>query len=289
MPEHGQDTSRGEKLLANPKALANMVSRIAYAAGEITLKYFDPAGLDNVEAKGDGSPVTQADREAEDYIREQVAALVPNVPLLGEEAVEAGNIPDLAAHDYFWCVDPLDGTKDFIAGKGDFTVNIGLIYNNAPCLGVVYAPYNGEMYIGSVRDGVAIRWLDDSDNEKDIHVRRPPAEGFDVVVSSSHGDTSRQEAYLEHFKVRKQVKRGSSMKICAIAAGKADLYPRFGPTYEWDTAAAHSVIQAAGGDITQLDGSPLAYGGKGERASAPDFLNPEFVAFGDSTVVGFNQ
>ena len=282
MPEAAK--TRGDKLLANPKALANMVARIACEAGEITLKYFDPAGLEDAEAKADGSPVTRADREAEDYIRAQVGELVPGIPLLGEEAVEAGNIPDLQANNYFWCVDPLDGTKDFVAGKGDFTVNIGLVYNNAPFIGVVYAPYNGEMYIASVTDS-AKRRLEDTNTEKDIRVRQSPAEGLDVVVSSSHGDTSRQKTFLEGFKIRKQVKRGSSMKICAIAAGKADLYPRFGPTYEWDTAAAHAVIQAAGGDITGFDGRPLVYGGKGARASAADFLNPEFVAFGDRALI----
>lgn len=284
MPEQSQDTNRGDKLLANPKALANMVARIAYAAGDITLKHFDPAGLDDAEAKGDGSPVTAADREAEAYIEAELAQLVPDVPFLAEEAVEAGRIPDLSRHDYFWCVDPLDGTKEFVAGKGDFTVNIALIYNNAPLIGVVYAPYNGEMYIASVPDG-ATRWLEDSESERDIQVRRPPAEGLDVVASSSHGDTTRQDAFLDKFKVRKLIKRGSSMKICAIAAGKADLYPRFGPTCEWDTAAAHAVLQAAGGDITRLDGQSLVYGGKGACASANDFHNPEFMAFGDRDLI----
>lgn len=282
MPETAE--SRGDKLLANPKALANMASRIAYEAGEITMNYFDPAGLNDAEAKGDGSPVTKADREAEACIEARLAELVPDVPMLAEEAVEAGRIPDLNGRDYFWCVDPLDGTKDFVAGKGDFTVNIALMHNNAPLIGVVYTPYNGEMYIGSVPDG-ATRWLEDSENEKGIQVRRPPAEGLDVVASSSHGDTSRQEAFLDQFKVRKLIKRGSSMKICAIAAGKADLYPRFGPTCEWDTAAAHAVLQAAGGDITQIDGQPLVYGGKGNRASADDFRNPEFLAFGDRALI----
>ncbi len=259
------------KLLSHPPALTNMVRRIAIEAGEVTLDYFDESGYQGAEAKGDGSPVTEADRAAEALIEKALADITPSVPFVGEEAVAEGRIPDLAGADYFWLVDALDGTKEFISGSGDYTVNIALIHKGTPLLGVVYVPVKGELYAGC-GPGTAIRWLEDTDKEKSIHVRRPPREGLTVVSSRSHGSAEKLEKFLGEQKVAKIVKKGSSLKICAVAAGKADLYPRFGPTCEWDIAAGHAVINSAGGVMTDLNGVAMSYGHADRK-----FLNPEFL------------
>ncbi len=262
-----------QKLIDNPGALCNMVRRIAIEAGEITLHYFDMAGDSHIEAKSDGSPVTLADREAETLIQMKLEEITKGIPIVGEEAASLGKAPkDFDRDGYFWIVDPLDGTKEFISGGGDYTVNIALIYKGEPILGVVYAPAKGEMYAGHGL-GTAIRWNEETDTEKQISVRNSPQGGLVVVASKSHGDESKLERFLEMFKIDKVVKRGSSLKICIIAAGKADLYPRFGPTCEWDTAAADAVLRSAGGVITDVDGKALQYGG-----SNPKWLNPEFIA-----------
>lgn len=261
-----------EKLLQNLGALCNMVRRIALEAGEITLKYLDDAEDMRVDVKNDDSPVTLADREAETYIQMSLEQLTPSIPLIGEEAAALGKLPDFDKAEYFWLVDPLDGTKEYIAGGGDYTVNIALIKNREPIMGVVYAPAKGELYAGH-GPGTAVKWMQDTDKEKPIKVRDIPREGMTVVASKSHGDTQKLDQFLEQFKVEKLVKRGSSLKICVIAEGRADLYPRFGPTCEWDTGAGHAVLRAAGGVLTDIEGTSLIYGG-----SNPKFLNPEFIA-----------
>lgn len=261
-----------DKLLENLGALCNMVRRIAVEAGEITLKYLDEAEDMQVDVKNDDSPVTLADREAEMYIQMSLEKLLPSVPVVGEEAAALGRLPDFDAAEHFWLVDPLDGTREFIEGGGDYTVNIALIHKGEPVLGVVYAPAKGELFAG-YGPGTAVRWMQDTDKEKEISVRPVPGKGMTVVASKSHGDNEKLDRFLENFKVEKLVKKGSSLKICAVAEGKADMYPRFGPTCEWDTAAGDAVLRAAGGMITDLEGEALRYGG-----ADPKFLNPEFVA-----------
>ena len=262
-----------DKLLENLPALCNMVKRIALDAGEIVMKYYDGYADMQVDQKNDDSPVTLADREAEGFIQMSLENVTPTIPVIGEEAVALGKAPSIPEdQEYFWLVDPLDGTKEFISDGTDFTVNIALIQYGKPVLGVVYAPVLGEMYTGC-GPGTAKKWLEESDNEKEISVRTPPAEGLSVVASKSHGDTSRLDGFLEGFKVEKLIKKGSSLKICVIAAAKADLYPRFGPTCEWDTAAADAVLRSAGGHLTDTDGRALVYGG-----ANPKWLNPEFIA-----------
>ncbi len=246
--------------------------RIAIGAGEITLKYYDGLEDAQVTSKEDGSPVSLADQEAEAYIQKELAELTPDIPFVGEEGAAAGALPDIKDEEYFWLVDPLDGTKEFISGGNDFTVNIALIKNGAPIMGAVYVPVTGIMYAGHGQ-GSAIRWSEDTDKEKSIHVRRPPNEGLTVVASKSHGDQARLDEFLADFKIKKVIKRGSSLKICTIAEGKADIYPRLGPTCEWDTGAADAVLRSAGGMITDTKGQPLKYGG-----ADPKFLNPEFIA-----------
>lgn len=264
-----------EKLLSHLPALANMVRRVALEAGAATLEYFDEAGFQGADSKSDGSPVTVADRAAEAIIEKALADILSDVPMIGEEAVEDGRIPDISKAEYFWLVDPLDGTKEFISGSGDYTVNIALVHKDTPVLGVVYAPAKGELYAGCGA-GTAIRWMEDTDTEKSIRVRKPPMEGLTVVTSRSHGDPEKLEKFLAGVKVAKLVKYGSSLKTCAIAAGKADLYPRFGATCEWDTAAAHAVLKAAGGDIFTVTGGKFLYG-----KAADKFLNQEFICRSD--------
>lgn len=267
-----------EKLLKSRGALCNIVRRIAIAAGDITLDYFELGHDMDVQEKGDGSPVTLADQKAEEYIEQALLEIIPDVPMIGEESVAAGRVTDLSRQDYFWLVDPLDGTREFIAGRKEFTVNIALIYKGDPVMGVVYAPALGELYGGYhdlyLDQYKAFKWSDEADKDKDIHVRSGLANGLTIVSSKSHGDNGRQDKFLEQFKVAKIVKRGSSLKICAIAAGKADMYPRFGPTCEWDTAAGHAVLRGAGGFLRKIDGSKLVYG----QSDDPKLLNPEFIA-----------
>ncbi len=260
-----------EKLIANPAALSNIIRRIAIEAGDITLDYFEGGKDAGVEEKGDGSPVSLADKEAELHIQKALNDLTPTIPMIGEEAAEAARLPDLKGEDYFWLVDPLDGTREFIAGGDDFTVNIALIHKGEPIMGVVFAPATGDLYAGYGQ--TAIKYNQDTGKEKPIHVRPEPKAGVTVVASRRHGSDEKLERFLSEFKVNKVVKKGSSLKICAIAEGKADLYPRFGPTCEWDIGAGHAVLRAAGGYVTKEDGTPLTYGGHN-----PKFLNPEFIA-----------
>lgn len=260
------------KLLQHLPALCNQVRRVALEAGALTLEYFEEAGFQGANAKEDGSPVTIADQKAEELIEKALRDITPDILVIGEEAVSEGKAPQLEGEEYFWLVDPLDGTKEFISGQGEYTVNIALIKDKKPVLGVVYAPVKDELYAGCGQ-GSAIRYSEDTDKEKSIFVRKAPKEGLTVVASKSHGDENRLESYLSSYKVNKLIKCGSSLKICIIAAGKADLYPRFGPTCEWDIAAAHAVLQAAGGDIADIDGNEIVYGGHNSK-----FLNPEFIA-----------
>ncbi|MCC6598633.1 MAG: 3'(2'),5'-bisphosphate nucleotidase CysQ [Alphaproteobacteria bacterium] len=249
-----------------------MVKRAARGAGDITLKYFDGLEDMGITHKADDSPVTTADREAEEFITRALMEIAPGIPVIGEEAVAAGTAPALDGAAYFWLVDALDGTREFIHGGGDYTVNIALIHDGQPVIGVVFSPVLGELYAGHGPE-TALRWLEETGSEKPCRVRRTPKAGLTVMASKNHGDAGRLDKFLENFKVERRMKRGSSLKICAIAAGKADIYPRFGPTCEWDTAAAHAVLIAAGGQVVDLAGAPLTYG-KGD----PKWLNPEFVA-----------
>ena len=266
------DLDLTEQLLNNLPALSNMVRRVAVDAGDIILKYFDLPDHGQIEDKDDGSPVTLADREAEAFIMMSLQAFMPDIPVIGEESVALGQIPKIASSEYFWLVDPLDGTKEFIAGNDEFTVNIALIKDNRTVLGVVYAPATGILYAGH-GEGTAIRWSQDTDKDKSVRVRPAPDEGLTIVASRNHGNDEKLNTLLESFKVKKLIQYGSSLKICAIAEGKADMYPRLGPTCEWDTAAAQAVLEAAGGVLTDMDGSSFTYGHK-----VRDFLNPEFVA-----------
>jgi 3'(2'), 5'-bisphosphate nucleotidase len=218
-----------------------------------------------VEAKQDRSPVTEADRAAELIILAALAKAAPGVPVIAEEEVAAGRIP---AHDRtYFLVDPLDGTKEFIRGGDDYTVNIGLIEHGTPKLGVVFAPATGRLHGGCVGEGA---WLDDGQGRIEISTR-PRGEVITAVASKSHLN----QATIDYLEAAVgncgYVSIGSSLKFCIVAEGKADIYPRAAPTSEWDTAAGHAVLLAAGGLVDGPDGEPLGYGKKA-------FLNRAFVA-----------
>ncbi|HUP67643.1 MAG TPA: 3'(2'),5'-bisphosphate nucleotidase CysQ [Sphingomicrobium sp.] len=235
----------------------------AREAGEAILEIVR-RGFD-VETKSDRSPVTEADRAAELVILAALARAAPGVPVVAEEEVAAGRIP---AHEgTYFLVDPLDGTKEFIRGGDDYTVNIGLIERGQPKLGVVFAPAAGRLHGGCVGDGA---WLDEGAGRRSIRTRE---RGTDVtaVASKSHLNQATID-YLEAAVGRcDYVSVGSSLKFCIVAEGQADIYPRAAPTSEWDTAAGHAVLLAAGGLVDGTDGSPLRYG-------KPAFLNRAFVA-----------
>ena len=224
-----------------------------------------------VRGKADASPVTEADERAERIIVERLRALAPTIPVVAEEAVAAGQVPEVGEH--FWLVDPLDGTKEFIGRNGEFTVNIALIERGVPVLGVVLAPAlvaGGRLYDGLVGQGA---WVEDADGRRPIHGRAVPPAGLTVLASRSHGDVAALERFLRGRKVAALANAGSSLKLCLLAAGEADLYPRLGRTMEWDIAAGHAVLLAAGGRVVTLRGEPLRYG-------KPGFENPHFVAEG---------
>ena len=252
----------------DPRALLDRICAIAHDAGVVIMDHYEKGAT--VEQKADSSPVTAADRDAEALITRALAAIDPSIPLIAEEAAAAGLAPTEGG-ERFWLVDPLDGTKEFIRHSGEFTVNIALIEHGEPVVGVVHAPALRETYAG-VRGGPV--WLTRGDAPvRAIAARAVPEEGAVVVSSRSHGDRDRLAALMGGMPVAAHRTIGSSLKFCVLAAGEGDLYPRYGPTSEWDTAAGHAVLAAAGGSVNTLDGAPLRYGKEG-------FRNPEFIARG---------
>lgn len=239
----------------------------ALVAGEEILRIYHSDFT--VRAKGDASPVTDADERAEAIILDVLAKVTPDIPVVAEESVSAGHRPGALGRE-FWLVDPLDGTREFIERNDEFTVNIALVRDGVPTLGVVYAPVLRHMY-GATGPGDA--WIErDNAPRVPISIRPAPSEGLTVVVSRHHMDQSTED-FLKDFKVKDQKAAGSSLKFCLVAEGAADLYPRFGPTCEWDTAAGDAVVRGAGGTVTNLHGEPLRYGN-------PPFKNPGFVVRG---------
>ena len=252
--------------------LAKLLRLAQMAAREIMSVYASDFA---VSAKADLSPVTEADALAEKVILKGLKEFWPEVPVLAEESAAAGDVPDIG--NRFFLVDPLDGTKEFLFRNGEFTVNIALIDHGRPVMGVVYAPATEQMFWGENGQGAGFSRLAASDALADvvwtpINVRKPPAEGLTVVASRSHMDAN-TSAYLETCKVKSLKSAGSSLKFCLVAMGEADLYPRFGRTMEWDTGAGQAVLEAAGGKVCNIDGTPLSYG-KAERG----FDNPAFIA-----------
>jgi 3'(2'), 5'-bisphosphate nucleotidase len=233
-------------------------------------------GAMQVDGKADGSPVTEADLAADCIICEGLAALIPDIPAISEERV------DLAKPPYdgsFFLIDPLDGTKEFVAGRAEFTVNIALVSDGTPLLGIIGAPALGLIWRGLVGRGAERLTIGDggSIRAEPIHTRPipPPGSPWLVAVSRSHGD-ARTEAFIDARPGAVRQKLGSAVKFGRIAEGAADIYPRFAPTCEWDIAAGHAIVTAAGGRITDGQGAELQFG-----RGRPDFIVPEFIAWGD--------
>jgi len=239
--------------------------RIAQAAGVVVMRHYE-AGCD-ARVKSDRSPVTDADEEAEKLILAELAVAFPGVPVVAEEEAAAGRIVQAGSH--FFLVDPVDGTKEFVKRGGEFTVNIGEIRNGQPVSGVVLAPAIGRLFVGALGEGA----FELSGNTiRAIAARAPEADGLVAVSSRSHPDAKTDEL-LKTLPIKGSTNAGSSLKFCLVAAGEADIYPRAGQTMEWDTAAGHAVLAAAGGRMTTWEGAPFVYG-------KPDFRNGPFIARG---------
>jgi 3'(2'), 5'-bisphosphate nucleotidase len=255
--------------------MVRALAAIAYDAGAIILRHYAEEIV--ARQKNDRSPVTDADEEAERFIIRRLHDLAPGVPVIAEEDVARGHIPKIGHR--FFLVDPLDGTKEFVNRNGEFTVNIAEIVEGKPVRGVVHAPAKERLFFGEALSG-AFEIAAPPGGAMDfaeahaIAVRRAPTGGMVAVASRSHRD-SKTEEYLNHYPVKEFVTAGSSLKFCLVATGEADIYPRHGPTCEWDTAAGHAVLAAAGGSVTRLDGAPFLYGKASDK-----FLNPFFVARG---------
>jgi len=257
-------------LSASPR-LQQDVLDISRRAGEAILQVYGQEII--VEHKEDASPLTQADLASHHLIIEALHALTPLVPVLSEESA-ALDFSTRSRWSEYWLVDPLDGTKEFIKRNGEFTVNIALVQNHEPVLGVVHVPVTGISYCGLRNAGA--RSVSASGIAESISVRIPCADPVIVVGSRSHPNPALQK-HLAPLGSYELVSMGSSLKFCLVAKGKADFYPRLGPTSEWDTAAAHAVVNAAGGKVITLDGLPMRYNTKAS------LLNPEFLVIGDSS------
>jgi 3'(2'), 5'-bisphosphate nucleotidase len=247
-------------------ALLTLAADLATSAGAAILQ-IRARGFD-VLHKADHSPVTEADQAAEEIIAAGLRAATPHIPVVAEEEVAAGHIT--AAVPLVWLVDPLDGTREFAAGKDQWAVNIGLVRGGRPVLGVVAIPASGELFGGIVGRGA---WKRTAAGQVAVSARTTPREGLTVLASRHHGDAAKLDAFLAGRRVAEVLNFGSSVKFCRLAEGIADLYPRFGRTMEWDTAAPQAVLEAAGGTVLTLSGEPLRY-------AKPGWENPHFTATG---------
>jgi 3'(2'), 5'-bisphosphate nucleotidase len=255
--------------------LADALLGVALAAGRVQMAHF-ATGVP-VTIKEDQSPVTAADHESEEIILKGLARAAPGVAVVAEESVTAGRIPSVEGP--FFLVDPLDGTKGFIKGRREFTVNIGLIEERRPVFGLIYAPALSELYVtvgpasaamSTIEPGADVQSFADC-GLRPIRTRVPDPNAISALTSQSHLNKATSE-FLEGYNVIERRAIASSLKFCLLAKGDADLYPRVGPTYEWDTAAGHAILAAAGGTVTRLDGQPLLYGNAERRFESPDFV-----------------
>lgn len=253
------------------EALAERVMAIARSAGREILEVYAEAAP-GARAKADQSPLTAADLRSHSLIVGALRELTPDVPVLSEEAARPP-YAERAGWARYWLIDPLDGTREFLSRNGEFTVNIALIEGHSPVLGVVHVPVTDTTYRGIPGEG-AWRAVG-AGRAQSVHVRVPAENPVRVVGSRSHrGDSL--EGFLARLGSHELLAVGSSLKFCMVAEGAADVYPRLGPTSEWDTAAAHAVVAAAGGAVLRLDGEPLSYN------THEELLNPHFVACGDT-------
>lgn len=248
--------------MMTPLDLISQLEPVAREAGNAIMNIYARGGVATI--KEDGSPVTEADEVANKIILKALGEIAPDIVVISEENAASHTI---AIPELFFLVDPLDGTKEFLKydGKGAFTVNIALVENGVPIMGIVYAPLLGRMFTGCTN-------FHASEGEAAIVIRDVPANGPVAVASASHRDEVTDQ-WLAGHNITKTVSIGSSLKFCLVAAGEADVYPRFGPTMEWDTAAGDAVLRAAGGRVENLDGELFTYGKK-------DYRNGAFIAYG---------
>ena len=260
-------------------SLADALLPSVLAAARVQLAYFSSAV--EVITKADETPVTVADRESEAILLKAIEAIAPGVPIVAEEAMAAGAIVTEPG-DCFFLVDPLDGTREFISGRGEFTINVAMVRKGRPDFGLIYAPVSGDLFVTlSTTEAVHARLTPDANPERltdvtltPIRTREVRPGGLVAVVSRSHMNKSTED-YLSTLPIAERRSAGSSLKFCLVAAGDADIYPRVGATSEWDIAAGHAILLAAGGSLTSMDGDDLRYG-----KAADKYRNPSYVARG---------
>jgi len=256
--------------LAACSDLMEGLTKIGIAAAAAIFRARDDRGF---RVKADGSPVTKADEAAETVIRDGLSRIAPSLPIISEERAEKEK--PAGTYTSYFLVDPLDGTREFIAGRDEYTINIGLVSDGAPLAGIVVAPVLGRIWRGICGHGA--ERLDFSADQisapQAIHTRRRPEGELIVMVSRSHLD-ARTQAYLDALPHARRIACGSSVKFCRLAEGSADLYPRLGPTRDWDVAAGHAVLAAAGGSVVDPSGAALRYG-------TPELRIPAFIAWGE--------
>ena len=253
--------------LSSPAGLLPNICLLARQAGDLLLSFYRSSFP--VLTKTDGSPVTEADQMAEQLILAGLQRLVPDVPVVAEESISVGQIPDISAGS-FWLVDPLDGTEAFIRHNGEFTVNIALIHKKRSVLGVIYAPVYNHLY-SALDYGIAT--IEKNSTIIPIKTHARSTKNTVIVASRTYEDPNLLEAFLRSHKAPSVTRMSSALKLCLVAAGQADFYPRFSKTMEWDTAAGHAILKAAGGDVCTTSGEELHYG-------KPGFWNPHFIACG---------
>lgn len=253
---------------SDAQRLLSEITPLARDAGAKIMTFYQ--GDFEVRSKSDSSPVTEADEAAEKIIITGLQRLAPDIPIIAEEATAAGKTADVSG-GRFWLVDPLDGTKEFVNHRDEFTVNIALVDDRRPVLGVVFAPALDAFYAASGPGTATVQR--GTDAPQAISARRMPETGAIVTASRSHSDMEKIQKLMDQHAIKDMKISGSSIKFCLIAEGLADIYPRYGHTREWDTAAGHAVLSAAGGSVRGTDGSEMLY-------SKDGFLNHEFIAYG---------
>ncbi|ARN81655.1 3'(2'),5'-bisphosphate nucleotidase [Methylocystis bryophila] len=263
-------------------AVAILFAKLCLAAGPLAMDVFNREDQ-GARLKDDASPVTEADEAVEAYLLAELARLMPNTPCIAEESAARGETP--TQNGAFILIDPLDGTREFVARRLEFTINIALVEQGEPRAGAVYAPALGELWFGGeaafhvrAQPGEA---LPEAAQWRRLAARPEPKDGLVAMVSLSHFDAA-TESFLARLPIKAQMQAGSSLKFCRIAEGLADVYPRFGPTHEWDTAAGDAVLRAAGGAVLTPGGDPFVYG-----KAAQNYCNGPYVACGDRSIARF--
>ena len=257
-------------------AMAEFFATCCLEAGALVMEVFSRPEIRS-RLKGDNSPVCEADERAERLLLERLTRALPDLPIIAEESAARGETPKQEGH--FLLVDPLDGTREFLARRPEFTINIGLIENGEPRAGAVYAPALSEIWFAGAKAFSAKALpgtpLPPLEGRRRLQTRKRPADGLTALVSRSHLDPQ-TEAFLARLNIKERTDAGSSLKFCRVAEGSADIYPRFGPTMEWDTAAGDAVLRAAGGAVLTPEGAPLRYGKR-----AQNYSSGPFIAYGD--------